>query len=123
MALRGPEDEGPWSSLRAYAEDALAAVAYALRVQQNGDSQEAAWAARRVYEALDHFIIDERGIDTNEAGSEKLIIENPLILQELLQQKADLDDLSILAHRREWRMDIARLREKADVRPYYVLTS
>lgn len=118
MTLIQAEDEGQWSSLRAYAEDAVAAVAYALRVQQSGESQEAAWAARRVYEALDHFVINKESIDTNKAGSEKSIMGHPLVQQELVQQQKDLDDLNILARQREWRGDITKLRARVAVHPY-----
>jgi uncharacterized protein YjaG (DUF416 family) len=121
MGLIQAEDEGEWSSLRAYAEDAVAAVAYALRVQQNGESQEAAWAARRVYEALDHFVTNEEEIDTSEPGAEERILSHPLIQQELVRQRKDLDDLNKLAHQREWRTEITKLRE--NVRSYDFLTA
>ncbi|HXY57843.1 MAG TPA: DUF416 family protein [Methylocystis sp.] len=118
MTLIQADDEGQWSSLRAYAEDAVASVAYALRAQQNGESQEAAWAARRAYEAIDHFVINRDKIDTSEVGAEKRIIDHPLVQQELAQQQKDLDDLNALAHQSEWREELTKLRARAAVHSY-----
>ena len=93
MSLIPQEDSGPWVPGQAWAEDAAAAVAYALRCRQNGQSQEAAWAARRAYEALDHFVIGREGIDTNRAGAEEQVLSHPLVQAELLRQRRDLREL------------------------------
>ena len=63
------EDDIPWIPDQAWAEDAVAAVTFALRSRQNGKSQESAWAARRAYEALDHFVIFHENIDPNIVGA------------------------------------------------------
>lgn len=78
LALLGPEDEGAWSDLRAYGEDALAAVVYALEAQLNGKTRDAIAAARRVYNALDYFVTNEEGIDFSKS-SEEDIVSHPLI--------------------------------------------
>ena len=65
MSLIPREDDEPWDESQVYAENAGTALSYALRCRQNGDSQEAAWAARHVYEALDHYVI-EHGEDMPE---------------------------------------------------------
>jgi uncharacterized protein YjaG (DUF416 family) len=93
MTLIPREDEGPWIEEQAAAEDAGAAVAYALRCRKSGESQEAAWAARRCYEALDHFVVNRDNIDTNAPGAEERIFGDPLVQAELLRQQRDLDDL------------------------------
>src|SRR5687767_1644568 len=56
-----PNEEGA-VGVHAYAEDAAAALCYALRTRQNESAQEAAWAARRAYEALDQFVIAQQGL-------------------------------------------------------------
>src|SRR5882724_3878028 len=58
MELIPKEDDGPWVPEQAAAEDAAAALAYALRCRQNGLAKEAAWAARRAYEAVDDYVIN-----------------------------------------------------------------
>src|SRR5437899_3237933 len=42
--LHPREEDRPWVPEKDYAEDAVAAAAYALRCRENGSSQEAAWA-------------------------------------------------------------------------------
>jgi uncharacterized protein YjaG (DUF416 family) len=93
MSLIPQEDSGPWVPEQAWAEDAAAAVAYALRCRQNGQSQEAAWAARRAYEALDHFVVNQEGIDTNRVGAEEEVLSHPLVQAELSRQGRDLSEL------------------------------
>jgi len=123
MSLIQTEDQGRWSDLRSYAGDAIAAVAYSLRTQQNGHSQDAAWAARRVYEALDHFVIKKNEIDTNEPGAERTIIDDLLVQKELTQQQRDLDTLSKLAQKPGWREEIADLKAGSAARSYDFLTT
>ena len=52
------EDEG-WVLESGYAQNGIAAIAYALRSWLSNDPQQAVWAARQVYEAADYAI--ERG--------------------------------------------------------------
>lgn len=47
------EDEGPWFLEVAYAQNAAACAAYAIRTWLTGDPQDAVWASRQVYEAAD----------------------------------------------------------------------
>lgn len=93
MSLIPQEDTISWVSEQALAEDAAAAVAYALRCRLNGQAQEAVWAARRAYEALDHFVIAREGIDTSKAGAEAQVLSHPLVQAELLRQQRDLGEL------------------------------
>jgi uncharacterized protein YjaG (DUF416 family) len=112
LCLIPQEDSGPWVSEQAWAEDAAAAVAYALRCRQNGQSQEAAWAARRAYEALDHFAIDQVGIDMNRAEAEEQVLSHPLVQAELLRQRRDLDEL-LAANQQDVIRVAQRMRERA----------
>lgn len=48
-----PSDEDDWVFEMGYGQNAAAAVVYAIRTWMSGDAQEAAWAARQVYEAAD----------------------------------------------------------------------
>jgi uncharacterized protein YjaG (DUF416 family) len=77
----------------AYADDAAASVAYTIRARLVGDPQEAAWAARRAYDAVDHFILSELNSTIVERGREGLIASHPLAQAELQRQQADLQDL------------------------------
>jgi uncharacterized protein YjaG (DUF416 family) len=95
MSLIPREDEGPWIEQQAAAEDAGAALAYALRCRKTGESQEAAWAARCCYEALDHFVVNRDDIDVNEAGATEAVVADPLVQAELARQQRDLDDLRV----------------------------
>lgn len=112
MRLIPQEDEGPWVEEQASAEDAGAAVAYALRCQKNGESQEAAWAARRAYEALDHYVISREDIDLSLPGAEARVLAHSLVQAELTRQYRDLADLLDLGD--EDVGDVAaRLRDQA----------
>jgi uncharacterized protein YjaG (DUF416 family) len=93
MNLIPQEDSGAWIAEQAYAEDAAAALAYALRSRKTGAAQEAAWAGRRAYEALDHFIIAQEDIDTNEEGAELRVLSHPLVQAELSRQRRDVSEL------------------------------
>jgi uncharacterized protein YjaG (DUF416 family) len=112
MHLIPREDDEPWVDGQAGAEDAASAVAYALRCRETHERQEAAWAARCAYEALDHFVINRENIDTNLAGAESRIVAHPLIQAELRRQRQDLDYL--LSSNEEDEQKVTReLRERA----------
>jgi uncharacterized protein YjaG (DUF416 family) len=93
MNLIPREDEGTWVPEQAAAEDAGSALAYALRCRQTGNAQEAAWAARRSYEALDHFVVAQEDIDTNAAFGENRVLLHPLVQAELARQRRDMEEL------------------------------
>lgn len=73
-----------------YADDAAAAVVYCLQTTQ-GDAEAALWAARRVYEAVDHYVINHAGLGLDE--DEDSVLRHPLIQAELHRQRTDLTDL------------------------------
>jgi uncharacterized protein YjaG (DUF416 family) len=93
MALISAEEDVSWAEERAVAEDGVAAVAYALRCRLNGDAKEAAWAGRRAYEAMDHFVVTRESVNTNRGGAERRILEHPLVQTELERQRRDIDEL------------------------------
>ncbi len=117
MKLIPQEDDEPWVIEQVAAEDAAEAVAYALGCKQSGEAQQAAWAARCVYEALDHFVINSEGIDINEPGGEERVWSHPLVQAELLRQQRDLDELFTVAPSEEPASDLVtnfRNRAKAE---------
>jgi len=112
MGLIPQEDEGPWVTEQAAAEDAGAALAYALRCRQSGRGQEAAWAARRAYEALDHHVINRDDVDMNVPGAEARVLADPLVQVEFRRQRQDLD-VALAADDADVPDMAARLRDRA----------
>ena len=53
-AALAPSDDEEWSFDMGYAQNASAALAYAIRTWLSDDAQEAAWAARQIYEAAEY---------------------------------------------------------------------
>lgn len=101
------KDEGGFILEQAAAEDAGAALAYALRCRRTGSAVEAVWAARRAYEAIDYNVINLEFISTNADRSEEQILAHPLIQQELLRQKRDIDELI------QQKITVKHLRERS----------
>lgn len=50
------DDSDDWSVLSPIAQNASAGAAYALRTWQSGETQEAVWACRQLYEAADYVL-------------------------------------------------------------------
>ena len=91
-----PDQDAPgWTPLTAYAEDALSALAYSLQCLRSADAQEAVWAARRVYEALDYFVTTRDNISPDEPGGEQRVIGDSGIQAELQRQARDISDLMV----------------------------
>jgi uncharacterized protein YjaG (DUF416 family) len=112
MGLIPQEDEIPWIPDQAWAEDAAVAVVYSLSTRQNGKSQDSVWAARRAYDALDHFIITHEDIDPSDAGAEERILSNPLIQQEFMRQQRDLREL-VAVKRQDESALVQKIRQRA----------
>lgn len=91
------EDKGWDEETQPYAEDAAAAVVYAYRSRLTGDPQEAAWAARRIYESLDRYVQTVMEISLHDPETERAILSHPAMQAELARQERDLDDLVRLA--------------------------
>lgn len=96
---------------RSLAEDAVAALTYALRSRNSGDPQEAAWAARRAYESVDQFVVEKAQIDTNELGAEERVLSHLIVQAELLRQQRDLAELT--ANQTNIAAAAERVRERA----------
>jgi len=112
MELIPKEDEKPWIPEQNWAEDAAAAVVYALRTCQNGNSQEAAWAARGAWEALDDFVTMQEDIDPSSPDDEEWILSNPLIQAEFMRQQRDLGEL-VAADRKDVSAIARKMRQRA----------
>lgn len=86
------EDESWDESTQPYAEDAAAALAYALRARVTGEAQEAAWAGRRAYEARVHYaraLLEK----SHDHVTDSEISHHPAVQNELERQRRDLDEL------------------------------
>jgi uncharacterized protein YjaG (DUF416 family) len=106
-----PSEEEESADDQPYAEDAVVALVYALEARMKQSSQEAAWSARRAYEALDHFVMfDDSGVVVT--ANEQRLLEHPLVQAELARQKVDLDEL-FGAPEQGARDASARLRDRA----------
>jgi len=71
--------------------DAVASVAYAMRAWLSDSPQDAAWAARRAYEAQDQMTQVEM---CGSGFDEQRLLAHPAVQRELQAQSADLDNLS-----------------------------
>lgn len=85
-----PEESEAQRPLAAQADDAAAALAYALRSLIDRSPQEAAWAARRAYESADNLVIQRADVEIG-GEAESRIIEDPLIQSELDRQHLDVE--------------------------------
>ncbi len=88
-----PEEQDSWSPYHVYAEHALASLAYTIRCINHDSPQEAAWSARRAYEAADQVAIRTSGIDTSSNSFERDILSSNIVQAELARQKRDLTTL------------------------------
>lgn len=88
-----PSEDDSWMPESAFAQHAAAAVAYAIGSRLRDDAEQAAWAARQVYDALDLWIITRDDLDLNVAGVEERIASDPLVQKELARQRRDIEQL------------------------------
>jgi hypothetical protein len=87
------EDDPQWTSIFAYAEDAMASIVFVLRATQSGELNNIMWAARRAYEAVDQFVLDGMEIEIIGTEEEQFILQSAVVQQELERQERDLRDL------------------------------
>jgi uncharacterized protein YjaG (DUF416 family) len=120
MALIPDEDEDEDQSseeyvaaMEAQADHAASALAYAYRCRQNEAAQEAAWAARRAYEAVDHWVINRDDIDISKRGAEQRVLSHPLVQAELARQRRDLEELLAIRDEGAVANALAQLRSRA----------
>jgi Protein of unknown function (DUF416) len=87
-----PDEESAWKANEPYAIDAAASIVYAWQARERGEMQFAVWSAKRAYEALDNFIINN--FFANEAKvNEEAVLKHPLIQNELERQRSDIESL------------------------------
>lgn len=98
------------------AQNAGMTALYALRTRLGAEPQEAAWAARVAYEALDNFVINSEDIDMNMPGAELRVLAHPLVQAELARQLRDIEDLKLHGSERV-QTALARVRSRARVDP------
>jgi len=94
-------DDGLWSEPTQYnADDATAALFYALAARAHADPQLAAFAGRRLYELADHLaqraLGDQVSARTWTMADEVRLLAHPLVQHELARQEGDLRDLAEL---------------------------
>lgn len=85
-----PEEGDDWVIGHALADDALSSLAYAIRCLLTPEPQEAAWAARRGYEAADQAAIRVLGIQPGLPNAEVAIKSHGFVQRELARQRNDL---------------------------------
>jgi uncharacterized protein YjaG (DUF416 family) len=114
MALIPPDDDMSLPVESAYGEDADVAVIYALTCLQNGSSQDAMWAARRVTDSIYHFVSIREDVFSTRRGALKRELAHPLIQAELARQRRDIDELLGAAEAdADVRQTAERFRERA----------
>ena len=85
-----PEESDDWVIGHALADDALSSLAYAIRCLLTPEPQEAAWAARRAYEAADQSAIRVLGALAGSPNTEAAIKSHGFVQRELARQRMDL---------------------------------
>jgi uncharacterized protein YjaG (DUF416 family) len=116
-----PDDDETWVGLSFYASDAAAALAYAYSARLSGLSQDAAWAARRAYEAVDYYATRKSAPHSGVGHNTEEPRIDGIVLDEITRQKRDLEDLRELADRPLALQDISALRQRAKVEAYHFL--
>ena len=110
-----PNDEQQAMSGAAQADNAVASTAYAIRTQLTGDTQEAAWAARRACDALDAYIVSHLNRGIIDRALERRIASHPLIQSELGRQRRDLVELGVkIKHEGDNQALISEFRRRAE---------
>ena len=85
-----PEEDGDWVIWHALADDALSSLAYSIRCLLKPEAQEAAWAARRAYEAADQVAIRLLAVQPGLPDTEMKILSHDCVQRELERQRNDL---------------------------------
>src|ERR1019366_3930030 len=88
-----PDEDEITTASHAVLDDALAAAAYALRTAATFDPQEAAWAAKRLYEAVDACAQRSPSIRKFTSDVELALLQDPRVQRELQRQERDLAEL------------------------------
>jgi uncharacterized protein YjaG (DUF416 family) len=92
-----------------HADDAIASAAYALQAAAGLDNGEAGWAAQRVTDALDNYLLSTE-IDIDAAEAEQRVWHHPLIQAEVTRRE---DDLRQLGDTSDWTSAVGIVRARA----------
>jgi uncharacterized protein len=122
VTLAPTEDEA-WELPEALTAEACCAVAYSLGCRLSGDAQEAEWAARQSYNALDFFVGTTYDIDYSKPGGEERLLEHPLVQRELCRQQRDLAELAESANLEEETLQQMRRRAEVEAETMFTATS
>ena len=88
-----PDEDEMTTASHAVLDDALAATAYALRTAATFDPKEAAWAAKRLYEAVDSCAQRSLSVRGFTPDVERALLQDPRVQRELQGQGRDLAEL------------------------------
>lgn len=105
-----PDDDAPgWVPERAYGQNGAAAVAYAVDAWLTDDPQEAAWAARQVFDAAEYAAREpSQGLEISEPGVEEPSLASPVVQIALATIESDLSEIE-----RSGTSDLEALRQRA----------
>jgi uncharacterized protein YjaG (DUF416 family) len=122
MSLLPDPEQDALGGLAYYAEDAVSSAAYALGAWIKSDIQQAVWAARRAYNALDEYVGAMNPVGPFDQKEEDRIRLHSLVQAELRRQQADVAQLlKIAAGSITEREGVAELRHRAqnDARVFF----
>lgn len=87
-----PQDADDWVLEAGYGQNAAAAAAYAMRTWMTDAPQEAAWAARQVYELADYAALNgDPGLDPGGLVPERQVLESEAVQRALWAIAHSLD--------------------------------
>ena len=104
--LTGDETE---DVIPAHADDAIASVAYALQAAAGLDPRASGWAAERVTDTIDTFILSN-DIDDTLPDADRRVWEHPLMRAEISRRE---DDLRRLDSSSDWRAAVDAVHASA----------
>jgi hypothetical protein len=104
--LPGP---GSADALAPAVEDAVAATIYALEAAAGLDERAAGWAAQRVTDALDTYLLAGE-IDPTRADADAAVWAHRLVVAEVARREADLD---LLLAAVAWSSTVDAVRQEA----------
>lgn len=103
-----PQEDDDWILEMGYGQNAAACCAYAVRTWLTDDAQEAAWAARQVYELADYAVQQLLpDLDLNSPDAESQLAGHELVQAALVGIEQDLRDVESPA------LDVDALAERA----------
>ena len=99
-------DDGAGDTVAVHADDAIACAAYALQAAAGLDPLASGWAAQRVTDALDTFVLS-KDIDPGTPDADQRVWEHPLMEAEIKRRE---DDLRRLADNSAWAASVDAVR-------------